>query len=210
MANLFDVNLVCLDGGDQFMDGNGDRLTRDAEGVQELTTADFIRTPVSANDQIDIAEMGGVIDFDLDDDNNSDENNSEEDEARGGISDNDDSDDTAPAVEETPKHDFAYRSQIMEPLAKPTGYNTSMGPVCTDVNSNTLSSSPLIRSIPGIPQHLPATPKRAWHVEMLESIIGPPRYRYPTTTVPPASGSAMTYEEALSRRPTRRHTRRPS
>ena len=63
--------------------------------------ADFIRTPVSGNDHLD-AVGGGVVDFDLDDDG---ANSAEEDmDIRGGISDND-SDDTAPAVEESPKRD---------------------------------------------------------------------------------------------------------
>ena len=194
MSNLFDINLVCLDGGDHFMekDPTAKDVDDDAGTAQEAPPVDFIRTPVSASDQLDIHMMaGGVVDFDLDDE----EEDEEEDE---GISDNDDSDDTAPAVEETPKRDFTYckSSEHEDPWTWPPQLE-DIGPTLRATIENVPKTSDRGPSV------IPMPFKKPWHMQIFDSLIGTNSCSSPTSY----PGGAMTYEEAMrpsaNRRPRR-------
>ena len=191
MANLFDINLVCLDGGEHFV-GDGETHA-DTAGA-----ADFIRTPVSGNDHLD-AVGGGVVDFDLDDDG---ANSAEEDmDIRGGISDND-SDDTAPAVEESPKRDCAKYA-----LKQVRDVDPRSLPPQTIVlqRSAQFSSEPSMKTRIELLPHPLTQVKKPWHLEMLDSLMGSSAHHARAhSTVTHNKGGAMTYEEALRRRPTRR------
>ena len=184
MMHLFDVNLVCLDGGGHFMEEEEQaKSASSTKDLRESPPADFIRTPVSGSDQLDATGLGGVIDFDLDDDTSS-----EEDEGDEGISDNDDSDDTASAVEETPKRDHGQAESIG--VRKPSQFS---------------SLAPHQRRIKNVPKN------RLWHIEMLESLIGrKEQYCHQPVPLSPLVGGAMTYEEALRRQPSKRHAHHAS
>lgn len=195
MSNLFEINLVCLDGGDHFMekDTTATGASDGKAGTSQAPPADFIRTPVSAGDQLDVAEAGGVVDFDLDDEYEEDEDE--------GISDNDDSDDTAPAVEETPKHDYNYHDpwawhphdivlhrETLEKTNAPTEF-----PAVTRPTQRRLS---ILQT------------KKPWHIQLLDSLVGPSSqapYNFPTYP-----GGGMTYEEAIRSSGGKRRPRRTS
>ena len=196
MVNIFDINLVCLDGGDHLMENVEIRSKRDLDSETcESPPADFIRTPVSANDQLDAAEVGGVIDFDLDDDG---ANSSEEEGCGGGISDND-SDDTAPAVEEVTAPKREHHAEQDQRLSNNTlGNNAPSGDGGLKIPiERWLRRAPFLHA------------RKPWHLQMLESLFGnsPPANQAESQNLPSAAGGAMTYEEALSRRPARRQCR---